>query len=66
MEYIEKDELVTSDAQLFSKCIIRFGNPIKINLSDDLSFQSACIKLKMGSMREKIWSDYNIRKGSGI
>lgn len=64
MEYIEKDELVTSDAQLFSKCIIRFGKPITINLSDDLSFQSACIKLKMGFMREKIWSDYNIRKGS--
>lgn len=63
MEYIEKDELVTSDAQLFSKCIIRFGKPIMINLFDDLSLQSAYIKDRMSIMREKIWSDYNIQKG---
>lgn len=64
IEYIEKDELVTSDAQLFSKCIIRFGNPIMINLNDDLSLQSARIKNEMSVMRKQIWNDYDIKKGS--
>ena len=64
IEYIEKDELVTSDAQLFSKCIIRFGNPIMINLNDDLSLQSARIKNEMSVMRKQIWNDYDVKKGS--
>ena len=64
IEYIEKDELVTSDAQLFSKCIIRFGKPIMINLDDELTLQSEYIKKEMSVMRKQIWIDYNIKKGS--
>lgn len=64
IEYIEKEELVSSDSQLFSKCIIRFGKPIMINLSDPLSLQSSIIKKEMCRIREQIWSDYNIKKGN--
>ena len=64
IEYIEKNELVTSDAQLFSKCIIRFGKPIMINFDDELTLQSEYIKKEMSVMRKQIWIDYNIKKGS--
>lgn len=63
IEYIEKDELVQTDAQLFSKCIIRFGKPIMINIDDALSLQSAYIKAEMIRIREQIWRDYNVNKG---
>ena len=64
IEYIEKDDLVSSDSQLFSKCIIRFGKPIMTNLTDDLSLQSAHIKNEMSVMRKQIWNDYDVKKGS--
>lgn len=63
IEYIEKDELVQTDAQLFSKCIIRFGKPIMVNIDDALSLQSAYIKAEMIRIREQIWRDYNVSKG---
>ena len=64
IEYIEKEELVSSDSQLYSKCIIRFGKPIMINLSDALALQSTIIKDEMSRIREQIWSDYAVSKGN--
>lgn len=62
IEYLEKDEMVSSDSQLFDKCIIRFGKPISINYIDSLSFQSNIIKSKMENIRKQIWKDYNVAK----
>lgn len=62
IEYIEKEEMVSSDRQLFDKCIIRFGKPISINLSDSLSIQSYIIKKEMTSIRKQIWSDFGVYK----
>lgn len=64
IEYIEKDELVLTDAQLFSKCVIRFGKPIMINIDEVLSLQSDYIKNEMSRIREQIWKDYNVKKGN--
>lgn len=61
-EYIEKDNLVSSDSELFDKCIIRFGKPLYYDYNYALSFQSANIKNEMTKIREEIWSDYNINK----
>lgn len=62
MEYLEKDEMVSSDSQLYNKCIIRFGNPIIINYVDSLSFQSSIIKNEMANIRKQIWKDYGVSK----
>lgn len=62
IEYLEKDEMVSSDSQLFDKCIIRFGKPISINFTDSLSFQSNIIKNEMANIRNQIWKDYGVSK----
>lgn len=63
-EYIEKNEMVSLESELYDKCIIRFGRPIMINNSDLLSSQSNGIKEKMSAIRRQIWNDYNIIKGN--
>ncbi|MDD5888069.1 MAG: lysophospholipid acyltransferase family protein [bacterium] len=62
IEYIEKEEMISSDSQLFDKCIIRFGKPIVIDCSDTLSTQSAKIREAMATTRKQIWCDYDIKK----
>lgn len=62
IEYLEKDEMVSSDSQLFDKCIIRFGKPISINYEDSLSRQSNMIKNEMENIRKQIWKDYGVSK----
>lgn len=63
-EYIEKNEMVSLECELYDKCIIRFGRPIMINNSDLLSSQSNGIKENMSAIRRQIWNDYNIIKGN--
>lgn len=63
-EYIEKNEMVSLESELYDKCIIRFGHPIMINYSDLLSLQSNGIKENMSAIRRQIWNDYNIIKGN--
>lgn len=62
IEYLEKDEIVSSDSQLYDKCIIRFGKPIDINYIDSLSYQSNIIKNEMENIRTQIWKNYGISK----
>lgn len=62
IEYLEKDEMVSSDSQLYDKCIIRFGKPIIINYVDSLSLQSNIIKNEMANIRKQIWKDYGVSK----
>lgn len=63
-EYIEKDDFVSSDSELFDKCIIRFGKPLYYDYNATLSSQSAIIKNEMTQIREEIWNDYSINKGN--
>lgn len=59
-EYIETDGIVTSESQLYDKCIIRFGKPLMINYTDVLSSQSKMIRENMSMARKQIWCDYGI------
>lgn len=61
-EYIENDEIVTTENKLFKKCVIRFGKPIYTNYYEKLSMQSDLIKQKMKEIRTGIWRDYQIVK----
>ena len=62
IEYIETNDLVTSDSQLYKKCIIRFGKPIIIDLNEPLSIQSQKIKEAMSETRKQIWKEYGISR----
>lgn len=62
IEYLEKDEMVSSDSKLYDKCIIKFGKPVNINYTDSLSYQSNIIKNEMENIRKQIWNDYSVSK----
>lgn len=64
MEYIEVNDLVESDAQLFKKCIIRFGKPIYLSYNNDLIGESRSIRNAMSNIRKDIWTDFKINRDS--
>ena len=61
-EYIENNDFVSSDRELYEKCVIRFGKPIMINYNDTLSSQSKQIQERMIILRKQMWSTYGIRR----
>lgn len=61
-EYLEVDDLVSSESKLFKKCIIRFGKPYYPDLSNELSKQSNDIKQHLTKLRTGLWEDYDIKK----
>lgn len=63
-EYIEKEELVERESQLFKKCVIRFGKPVVINFNDTLVTQTNLLKNSMSEIRKQVWKDYSIEKES--
>lgn len=64
MEYIEVNDLVENDAQLFKKCIIRFGKPIYLSYNNDLIEESKSIRNAMSDIRKDIWTDFEINRDS--
>ena len=63
-EYIEVDDIVSAEKDLYKTCIIRFGKPLMINYNSDLISQANLVKLNMIENRKGIWSDYNVRRDS--
>lgn len=61
-EYIEVPEILDKEADLYSKCIISFGEPIKIKPEENLITQTAYIQHIMSEMRKKIWEEFYIKK----
>ena len=64
VEYIEVDNPVKTDAELFKKCVIRFGKPILSRYDTSLIEQSDNIREEMSIIRKQIWSDFNIERSS--
>lgn len=64
MEYIEVNDLVENDAQLFKKCIIRFGKPVYPRYDNDLIEESKSIRNAMSDIRKDIWTDFEINRDS--
>ena len=62
MEYIEVDNPVNSDAELFKKCIIRFGKPISNNYDISVVEQSNIIREEMSLIRKQIWNNFEIKR----
>ena len=63
-EYVEKDELLETEADLYKKCIIRFGKPITIGYEQDLISQTNGLKKSMIDLRKQIWDSNDIKKDS--
>lgn len=64
VEYVEVDYPVSSEGKLFSKCIIRFGEPIFESYDTSLISYSGIVRERMTSIRKQIWRDYGINKES--
>ncbi|MBQ6497306.1 MAG: 1-acyl-sn-glycerol-3-phosphate acyltransferase [Bacilli bacterium] len=62
VEYIEKDEIIKTESDLYKKCLIRFGKPIMIDYDIDLISQICIIKESMMGIRNQIWQDYDINR----
>ena len=59
-EYIEKDDLVDKESNLYKKCVVYFGKPVMIDPTDCLISQTNSIKNDMSNLRQKIWDDNNV------
>ena len=62
LEYIEVPDIVTKESELYTKCIITFGTPIKINPEISPIAQTAIIQEAMIQLRKKIWKKHGIKK----
>lgn len=62
MEYIERDDKISSEKDLYTKCVIRFGKAINVNHDSSLIDNTSNVKNELIKMRKKIWSDYSINR----
>lgn len=63
-EYVEVPDLCKKESELYTKCIVYFGQPIKINTNENLLKQTIYIQHIMESMRRNIWKKLNIKRDS--
>ena len=61
-EYVEVPMLCNKEKNLYSKCIIKFGEPIKIRKDDNLILKTNLIQFKLENMRLDLWNDLSISK----
>lgn len=63
-EYLEVKELCSKESELYSKCVVRFGEPIKINPAESIIFQTNQVQEKMEAMRRRLWKENGIKRES--
>lgn len=61
-EYIEVDHECKKESELYSKCVVSFGEPITVNYSDSIFKQADAIQGKMEEMRHLIWEEFGVKK----
>ena len=61
-EYVEEPKLCSKESELYSKCIVKFGKPIKIDIHKDLISQMFDIENIMAKMRDELWEEIGILK----
>ena len=61
-EYVEVPDIVDKEKNLYSKCIVEFGNPIVILPEDNLYEKSIIIQRKMEDMRRNLWKKLGIKR----
>lgn len=63
-EYVEVPNIVDKEKELYTRCIVSFGKPIKITPTDDLFQKTKEIQTIMENMRIELWKKLNIKKDS--
>lgn len=63
-EYIEIPEILSKEEDLYSKCIICFGEPFAIKKEESLIKQTRQLKNIMENMRTGLWKKHGIKKDS--
>lgn len=61
-EYIELDHECKKESELYSKCIVSFGEPITVNYSDSIFNQADMLQSKMEEMRHSLWKEFSVKK----
>ncbi len=61
-EYVEVPNQCNKEKELYTKCIIKFGKPISIDINKDLFLQMLNVENIMIKMRDEIWEDIGIFK----
>ena len=54
MEYIENPGIITSEKDLYSECVVCFGNPIYVSLNDSYVETAKKVQIAMESLRRYI------------
>lgn len=60
MEYIEVPELCKKESDLYTRCVITFGKPIRPSEQADLSDQAEAVRNVMSDMRKALWKEFGI------
>ena len=63
-EYVEVPTLCDKEKELYSKCIIKFGKPVKIDINQDLGIQMLNIENIMANMRRELWECLGMLKNN--
>ena len=64
LEYIEVPRLCDKELDLYKKIVVRFGEPLSINSSDDIIAKTLEIQAEMEKIRRKIWQDNGVNRTS--
>ena len=63
-EYVEVTGECKKENELYSKCIIVFGEPVKVSASESIFEQTHVIQQKMEEMRKSIWQEIGVNRNS--
>lgn len=63
-EYVEVPDLVEKEKELYSRCIVIFGKPIKVKYGDDLIKKTKLVQTTLEEMRLNLWKKLGIKKES--
>ncbi len=64
IEYIEVPEMVSSERELYTRCIVNFGKPIYISREKSLIEQTKLIQTTLEQQRLAIWKDFHMERTS--
>lgn len=63
-EYVEVPHMCNKETELYTKCIIKFGKPIKVNPQISLVLQTNELQSRLEGMRLELWDKLWIDKSS--
>lgn len=63
-EYVEINNVCEKESEIYEKCIVFFGQPIRVLIEDNVFYKTKEIQAVMENMRRELWSQLGIKKES--